>query len=770
MKLHTDNTVVERGGILNESTFRIKTTAKAFDILSSGLYTDPKLAVIRELACNAYDAHVAANNSDTPFEIHLPNSLEPYLSIKDFGTGLDDDAILGRLVVLRDKEGNVLGEEREGGLYTTYFESTKTDSNDYIGALGLGSKSPFSYTKSFEVYSRFNGKKRTYCAYIDETGKPAIAAMGVCDTDEHNGLEVRIAIQPSDFWAFTEKTALALRWFPVKPIITGNPSFKWHEMPAQRLEGQGWKMFEAGFSGDYSLMTAVQGNVAYKVDVSKLELSTAERKLLETSHIVGFFNIGELEVAANREEIRYDERSMKALKTKIFAVRRGFLQSIEDQIDAMKDQPIWNVYVKLNELTKSVFGDRYIFKDLVKDSKHPAIIKFLSSNGTFQLSNRVGHEIVAYEKSSRASGLIHTRTIDNVVSPMSNIVVFYNDMASGGIARVKEWLRKQPFNRNAQPMAIVIRPIKCVNEVIMADPLNPMSPITNKTWIERDYVNELTEIRSELGDVNFLITSKDAPKPERERTVTKYTLPIYKFGGVKTNMYGKKTRIAWEKIEKIDFSKGGLWFPLENGAHICTYKDNALRRISWPLSEVDSYFDLSIRLLNRHLGTKYTKDNIVGVGSTAIAKFTKNPAWVNLFDALKQVIEHYKEAYDFQQRLNATNDSCGIKEMCLSSREVYRTHLKELLDRSVFKTHCLELMNDYEKYYSNEIPSIIHMLKKVDLDLGTKVFDNTIAKPYFTEKTFLSVYPMLSFINHIPHISSHDLPHLFRYIDLMDRS
>src|SRR5271156_6461407 len=140
MKLHTDRNEVERSNVASESSFRIKTTAKAFDILSSGLYTDRVLAVVRELSCNAYDAHVAANNLE-PFEIHVPNSLEPWFHVKDFGTGLSDEDVMN--------------------LYSTYFESTKTDSNDFIGALGLGSKSPFSYTKAFEVISRFEHVRRT---------------------------------------------------------------------------------------------------------------------------------------------------------------------------------------------------------------------------------------------------------------------------------------------------------------------------------------------------------------------------------------------------------------------------------------------------------------------------------------------------------------------------------------------------------------------------------------------------------------------------------
>ena len=122
--------------------FRIRNSAKAFSILSSGLYANKIRAIIRELSCNAVDSHIAAGKAATPFDVHLPNSLEPHFSIRDYGTGLD--------------------HEQVKNIYTTYFESTKTDSNAYIGALGLGSKSPFSYTDNFTVTAVKNGRKGIY--------------------------------------------------------------------------------------------------------------------------------------------------------------------------------------------------------------------------------------------------------------------------------------------------------------------------------------------------------------------------------------------------------------------------------------------------------------------------------------------------------------------------------------------------------------------------------------------------------------------------------
>ena len=197
-------------------------------------------------------------------------------------------------------------------LYTTYFQSTKRESNDFIGALGLGSKSPFSYTKSFEVIARHNGKRRIYAAFINEDGVPTIAKMGEADTDECNGLEVKLTVHQDDFYKFKDRTSTALMWFDVKPKVVGESWFKFEDIPESHQEGDGWKMYRESY-GSYA-MTAVQGHVAYRVDLNQLDaLNNAERRLLYKQKLILFCDIGDLEVAANREEIRYDERTKEAL-------------------------------------------------------------------------------------------------------------------------------------------------------------------------------------------------------------------------------------------------------------------------------------------------------------------------------------------------------------------------------------------------------------------------------------------------------------------------
>ena len=60
MKIETTSHTLERGNIGTESSFRIRSNRRAFQILSSNLYANKIKAVVRELSCNARDSHVAA--------------------------------------------------------------------------------------------------------------------------------------------------------------------------------------------------------------------------------------------------------------------------------------------------------------------------------------------------------------------------------------------------------------------------------------------------------------------------------------------------------------------------------------------------------------------------------------------------------------------------------------------------------------------------------------------------------------------------------------
>ena len=305
MKVQGEMNKLEMSGMTNTAhTFTIQATAKAFKILSDGLYSDKILAVIRELSCNAYDAHVAVG-TDTPFEVHLPNSFEPFFRVADFGPGMSEEQIYD--------------------LYTSYFQSTKCASNDYIGALGLGSKSPFSYTDSFTVTSYHGGAKKVYSAYLTEEGMPTIVKMGEdLHASDQTGLEVQFPVKQGDFYEFASKAVTALRYFPVLPRITGKTINL--ERPTYSLSGDGWFVrHEEGRS------RAIQGAVSYAIP--SLSSHPQLNHLIESMGIDLVFPIGDLEVAASRETLSMNKTTTANIVAKLEKVKLALLESVKAEIE-----------------------------------------------------------------------------------------------------------------------------------------------------------------------------------------------------------------------------------------------------------------------------------------------------------------------------------------------------------------------------------------------------------------------------------------------------
>jgi len=235
MKLENENNYIEKSENFKETEFTIQNSPHAFKILSSGIYSNEIKSIIRELSCNAWDSHIEAGNTDTPFEVTLPTALNKTFSIRDYGTGLSKDDI--------------------ETLYTSYFKSTKSKSNDYTGAFGLGSKSPFSYTNSFTVTSFYNGKKYIYSAFISESGFPSISLLSETDTTDKNGLKVEFSVKNKDVWDFEYEALKTLKYFPVAPECN-TIKFESFEYPDSKYIVR---------YGENELL-AVQGNVEYPIE------------------------------------------------------------------------------------------------------------------------------------------------------------------------------------------------------------------------------------------------------------------------------------------------------------------------------------------------------------------------------------------------------------------------------------------------------------------------------------------------------------------------
>lgn len=130
--VHTPSTLVtDNLSPMPVLTSRIdpKGAARMMQLLVN-VYSDRRLAVVREAVSNAVDATRRAGSA-APVRVTTPTLLEPSLVISDQGTGMS----------LFDLDNAFLA----------FAASTKEDSPDEIGGMGVGAKSPWTLAESFLI-------------------------------------------------------------------------------------------------------------------------------------------------------------------------------------------------------------------------------------------------------------------------------------------------------------------------------------------------------------------------------------------------------------------------------------------------------------------------------------------------------------------------------------------------------------------------------------------------------------------------------------------
>lgn len=383
MLLHTapqDEAILSNVGEVGD--FKIKASAKAFSILSSGLYANKIRAIVRELSCNAVDSHVAAGKADTPFDVHLPNDLEPWFAIRDYGTGLSHEQVTS--------------------IYTTYFESTKTDSNDYIGALGLGSKSPFSYTDNFTVTAIKDGKKGIYSAFINGQGVPSIAQMMTEDTDEPAGVEVKFSVNDRyDFSKFRDEARTVYTYFKLRPVVTGYKEFEFKDVDYDTKDiVPGVHSYKHNHRS-----VAIMGNIAYPIDVPNADKVLGDLRSLLGCGLELHFAIGELDFQASREGLSYIPSTIEAIKSKLEDVNAALTVVLAKEADAISN--LWERAIFLKNKRDSGLWSAAVVK-YIADTKLVTVNPDQKTSWNFYASNKITVDELAKKYNISVTSFSHS--------------------------------------------------------------------------------------------------------------------------------------------------------------------------------------------------------------------------------------------------------------------------------------------------------------------------------------------------------------------------
>lgn len=732
MKIHQEQVDIERVGVQTENSFTIKTSAAAFDILSAGLYTDPISAIIRELSCNAYDSHVAADNVDVPFQIHLPNSLEPFLSIRDFGIGLSDDDVLH--------------------LYTTYFESTKTNSNDYIGARGLGSKSPFSYSKSYEVISRFDGIVRSYHMFINEHGIPDVVKMSTNPTEDDNGLEVKIGIDPNNFTQVINKTASILKHFDVKPKIVGALHFEFDKLPKNSMDGEGWMAYDSYSSHYHTKFTAVQGNVQYKVNVNQMrdDLTSEEWEFFNHMHIVGYFDIGDLDTAANREEIRYDPQTKKELVKFVQRVIKEITGMVIDRCGSY--DTYWEACAELDKISQATFGSRSAMYQIINasDVENPMLARYVEQTGLVGVPKILKrHTLFTYHISrgwsSTQKGYTRERTAKEF-EPTSGIRIVINDVKSGGVARMLDY-------GNNHPEVTKFIVINSHDWEFSEEDKEAIPNYADYPEVEYDAIVEC------MGQPKVYNLSELCPPVKKEKVPRVFKAFSYSH----TDWCGYHKRIIWRTFD-VDVEKGGIFFVLKHGSSMYAIHNKKERYIGWTVDSTEGNIRHLATLVNDTLGDdKYTSHSVRGVSMNTYHKIKNDPNWINAFEFVKPgllKLDSHIEA------INRATASIGCFNVMASIKDANcRDEIAKLPNSSPFKKATAEAVADWNTIAHDRSYYAFCSDLRHQLEIGTTKVD---VEPYFEYNDFekYSLFPVLETLP----TEGPDFSKVIDYINLMDKN
>lgn len=617
MKIIEKQNPVKIEGDVEVKKFGFLFNAKMVQLLSDSLYQDKILAIVRELSTNAYDSQVENGNADKPYEVHLPTYDEPYFSIRDYGTGMSS--------------------ERIDLIYRHYGGSDRTESNDFTGGMGLGSKTPFCYhTRSFTVDSWYDGTHICYSCYIGEDGIPNIAKMSEAKSDEPSGVRIKLSVKSYDFRDFKHAAQKIYPYFPVTPKFSGEPISI--GKPVYVLHGNDgdWKLR----SSDNHGCRVIMGNVAYPVEFDDANITTAQRNVMRSCFDI-FAEIGSLSVDIGREGLSYDNRTKTRIRYYINKIVSDFNMQIQQEVTKSKN--LWEARKKFIELynttdVKVMDGSKIEYNGikLFADCMHYTI-----SMDKYTSAPRVG-AVVPLQITSISAGYgsqkYEKQNCVNAIHINKKQVFYINDLNIGSFVRAAEIAKKD---------GVTVLLFK------FNDPSIKQSVLDTIGCDESYFTNIST------------VPSPTVRGPRQKRgNISKV---------VKFNPEGHSCSYNfWTQEENIDMDKGGVYVEF----HRFKYKDVRTGRFESPC-EIQNYLMRNCTEVGINFPVVY------GIKTADIVKVKKNKKWVELHDYLKdkvnaiinnydiRLVKHYAGQFD---KLFTTKYSYGHEDN--NNRFLYNTLLR----------------------------------------------------------------------------------------------
>lgn len=271
----------------------------------SDLYSNPYLAVLRELSANGLDAQIA-NGYTGPIEVKLPSALSPTLTIKDYGIGMSLDDLYKT--------------------YTKYGASTKRGTDTQVGMLGIGSKSPLAIADSFSITTVHNGLKVAAVVSKNEQGIGQLQIIDTSPSSDLSGTKISIPTDrnfeaaAADLFRFWNKGTVVVNG--VAPVTLNGYQIDDNTLITDKIDR------------DYIVMGNIPYPVSFKDENSYYDMGLiGDRRGYNRAHAVVRVPIGSVNFAPSREELNYSNYTLAFLRQ----LRKDTKAAVEKYATEMAD-------------------------------------------------------------------------------------------------------------------------------------------------------------------------------------------------------------------------------------------------------------------------------------------------------------------------------------------------------------------------------------------------------------------------------------------------
>lgn len=385
--------------------------------LLTNLYSDEELACIREYSTNARDAHFDAGTMHLPIEVNTPSPLSPFLSIKDYGVGLNKEDIFN--------------------LYSQYGASTKREQRETNGTMGVGSKSALAYTSQFTVVGIKEGVRTMVLVSRDERGIGHMQIMGEDITDEPNGVEIQIPAKRNH--SFQEKAEEFFKYWEEGSVLLNGKEPKRNFTP----------LTDRIYFHDGDEDVIVMGNVAYPLEFYRRISRATNRRV---ACFVTMNGDDEVVFTPSREALVYDEITtnvLAGLQEEFNAAIKTFIKESIDAANTHKEA--FDAYYKMRDIFGSLAGNSFTWKDEAVD-----VGKYL---GWFDEENnwRIRYFMTFHTKRHRYA--VDTRVSVNLDalrrSPLVITGFDKGTLSSNYKTRIRQYLNNHRIARNGMSAVVL---------------------------------------------------------------------------------------------------------------------------------------------------------------------------------------------------------------------------------------------------------------------------------------------------------------------------